>query len=343
MKLKAFLALLLAFVLLAGCGKKAEEPAPAPAEPSASPSPVEQTLSGLYFENRADNNFLYELNQNTMEAVPFAEKQIYNPIYHDGNVYYLNTQLQQVICMDAQTGAEVVAQENVGWFRLDGDYLLFGKLCADVSESYFSVQKLPDGEPEEIFSGNYSIPALCGGWVYYTETSEEGGTVSVCAYDCEKKQKTDVERFNAESEKVSRVYSVGDSAFYCVNDTDWHILSGGKLSEESWSAYLSEQVEPLYVDGSRMLYLFDGQCQDGIYRSRLCMQDNGAETVILEGAAEGENVVTASRLADGKWIVELHNAILNEVDGQIHHAYVYSLLTADGTLTPITGAGTEFN
>ena len=190
MKMKVMLVLLLVLVLLAGCGKKTEEPS-APAEPAAPAAPVEEAVSGLYFANRADNHFLYELNPDTMEAVPFVEKQIYNPVYHDGNIYYLNSDLQQVICMDAATGAEVVAAENVGWFRLDGDYLLFGKLCADVIKSYFSVQKLPNGEPIELLEGNYSLPALCDGWVYYSAAVEDAenpdnSKLEICAYNCEK-------------------------------------------------------------------------------------------------------------------------------------------------------------
>lgn len=342
MKMKSILALLLVFVLLAGCGSKTAEPSEPAEQPSTPAEPAAEAVSGLYFVNRADEGFLYELDPDTMAATPCVEKQIANPALYNGSLYYLNTNLQQIICMDVATGAEMVQAENVGWFRLVGGYLLFGKVCADVTESYFSVQALPDREVKELYSGNYSIPALCDGWVYYSAEvadaeNPDNSTIEIRAYNCAKDETEVVETLSAARETVSRVYAVGNSAFYCVNNTDWHILSDGKLNETSWAAYLSEQVEPLYVDGDRMLYVFDGQCPDGQYRSRLCMQENGGETILLEGTEEGENVISATYMADGKWMVELHNAILQESDGQIHHTYTYYLLTAAGTLTPVTG------
>ncbi len=345
MKKNIFLVLLLVFVLLTGCGKKPSAP-PAPEPAPAAPVEEEKPQVGLYFTNRADNGFLYTLNRDTMEAAPAVEKKIHNPVFQDGSIYYLNTDLGQVICLSMESGEETVLAENVGWFRLEGENLLYGRLSADVTESYFSLLSLPSGESTLLLKGNYSLPALCNGWVYYSAEVDdaqnpENSTLEIRAYNCAS-GKTDVpETLSAERETVSRMYCVGDCAFYCVNGVDWHTLRDGARSEEPWGPYLSNQITPMFIEGDRVLYIFDGQCPDGRYRSRLCMQENGGETILLEGSEEGENIITQSRMAEDLWAIELHHAILSEDDGEIHHSFAYYLLTADGVLTPITGTDGE--
>ncbi len=122
----------------------------------------------VYHNGTGSNHYLYRYNTKTDSSSVVWEGNLWNPVYDNGYIYYLDVADEYKLCRYSLNNdvVEILTHDRVDCFNLAGGYLYYQKNSVD--EPALKRMTLDGKEPEIIAEGNYTHINVTSKYVYFS-------------------------------------------------------------------------------------------------------------------------------------------------------------------------------
>lgn len=122
----------------------------------------------LYYAGVSSEHHLHRMDTVQQSSITVREGDFYNPIFHDGYVYYMDPQRDYALSklnMETQEITEITG-ERADCFNINGSYLYYQ--CNSKTSPALCRVKTDGTESEEICAGNYANINVTSSYIYFT-------------------------------------------------------------------------------------------------------------------------------------------------------------------------------
>lgn len=145
----------------------------------------------IYFNGTTDNHHLYTLDTANDSITLLWEGDIWNPVYDNGYVYYMDVQNNYRLCRYSsyENVVEILTDDRIDFFNLYGDYIYYQK--SSQTEPALKRMYIDGSSVETIAAGVYKNINITSNYVYFTAFGSDvpvyktptNGAVNVTTFD----------------------------------------------------------------------------------------------------------------------------------------------------------------
>lgn len=145
----------------------------------------------IYFNGTKNDHYLYMLDTSNDSISLLWDGNIWNPVYHEGYVYYMDVPHNYRLCRYSlnDNSSQVLTEDRIDFFNVYGNYIYYQKSSRDDPALK---RMLTDGSNAEVVSeGVYRNINITSGYVYFTAFESDvpvyktptSGAVQVTTFD----------------------------------------------------------------------------------------------------------------------------------------------------------------
>lgn len=154
-------------------------------------NPVSYINGIIYFNGTTDDHALYTLNTNGDAINKIWDGNIWNPVYQDGYVYYMDVSGDYRLCRysPSENAVEILTNDRIDYFNVYDYYIYYQKSSA--SEPALKRMYIDGSNAETVAGGVYENINITSQYVYFSQYDEDVpvyktptyGSVSVTTFD----------------------------------------------------------------------------------------------------------------------------------------------------------------
>ncbi len=154
-------------------------------------NPASYVNGTIYFNGTQDDHALYALNTINDSISPVWQGNIWNPVYADGYVYYMDVANDYRLCRYSMTEdvIEVLTNDRVDFFNVYNNYIYYQK--SSQTEPALKRMSIDGSSPETVADGVYENINITSQYVYFNSFKESVpvyktptfGSVNVTTFD----------------------------------------------------------------------------------------------------------------------------------------------------------------
>lgn len=153
-------------------------------------NPTCATEDQIYYNGVESNHYLYSWNPNTDTSSVVWQGNIWDPVYDNGYIYYLDVANDYRLCRYslAEDRIEILTHDRIDCFNVGGGYIYYQANSA--SSPALKMMSVNGGNVQVVAQGNYTAINMTSRYVYFKLFGEESplymtplGSTSVSTFD----------------------------------------------------------------------------------------------------------------------------------------------------------------
>lgn len=153
-------------------------------------NPTCATADQIYYNGVESNHYLYSWNPNTDTSNVVWQGNIWDPVYDDGYIYYLDVANNYRLCRYSLSAdrIEILTHDRVDCFNVGGGYIYYQS--NSTTQPALKMMSVNGGNVQIVAPGNYTAINMTSRYVYFKLFGEEAplymvplGSTSVSTFD----------------------------------------------------------------------------------------------------------------------------------------------------------------